>query len=184
MNKSFICIDNFYNDPDEVREFALEQEYQTSGNYPGIRTEPHMTDSMEKIITDAINLGQTYTFGKQYCGSFQYTTSRDRSWVHADGTTEWAGVLYLTPDAPPSSGTGFFKFKEGGYTRYTDNEDMNKYIDKCSQDFTKWEKVTEVSNVYNRLIIYDATQFHMSLDYFGTDKYNGRLFQTFFFSQA
>ena len=50
------------------------------------------------------------------------------------------------------------------------------------QDLTKWEKITEVANVYNRLILYDARQFHMSLDYFGNDMYDGRLFQTFFFS--
>ena len=37
MNKSFICIDDFYEDPDSVRAFALEQDYETSGNYP-IRT--------------------------------------------------------------------------------------------------------------------------------------------------
>ena len=48
MNKSFICIDDFYEDPDSVREFALNQEYETSGNYPGIRTVPHMTDSVEQ----------------------------------------------------------------------------------------------------------------------------------------
>ena len=30
MNKSFICIDDFYEDPDSVREFALEQDYETS----------------------------------------------------------------------------------------------------------------------------------------------------------
>ena len=182
MNKSFICIDNFYNDPDEVRRVALNAEYSTEGNYPGIRTKPMMTDSMEQIIKDAINLNQEYNFGKQYCGSFQYTTAFDRSWIHADGTTEWAGVLYLTPNAPPSSGTGFFKFKEGGYTRYTGDKAMDKYIDSCSQDLTKWEKITEVANVYNRLIIYDATQFHMSSDYFGTNINNARLFQTFFFS--
>ena len=182
MNKSFICIDNFYNDPDEVRRVALNAEYSTEGNYPGIRTKPMMTDSMEQIIKDAINLNQEYNFGKQYCGSFQYTTAFDRSWIHADGTTEWAGVLYLTPNAPPSSGTGFFKFKEGGYTRYTGDKAMDKYIDSCSQDLTKWEKITEVANVYNRLILYDARQFHMSLDYFGNDMYDGRLFQTFFFS--
>ena len=184
MNKSFICIDNFYNDPDEVRRVALNAEYSTEGNYPGIRTKPMMTDSMEQIIKDAINLNQEYNFGKQYCGSFQYTTAFDRSWIHADGTTEWAGVLYLTPNAPPSSGTGFFKFKEGGYTRYTGDKAMDKYIDSCSQDLTKWEKITEVANVYNRLIIYDATQFHMSLDYFGTNINNARLFQTFFFSSV
>ena len=39
-----------------------------------------------------------------------------------------------------------------------------------------------VSNKFNRLILYDASMFHKSLDYFGKDKYNGRLFQVFFFN--
>ena len=182
MKKSFICIDDFYQDPDDVRRVALNAEYSTTGNFPGTRTEPMMTESIEQIITDALNLNTEYDFTIQYCGSFQYTTASDRSWIHADTTTEWAGVLYLTPNAPPSAGTGFFKFKEGGYTRYTGDKEIDTYMDSHSQDLTKWEKVTEVANVYNRLILYDATQFHMSLDYFGSDINNGRLFQTFFFN--
>ena len=38
-----------------------------------------------------------------------------------------------------------------------------------------------IGNVYNRLVIYQGDLFHTSLDYFGTDMHNGRLFQTFFF---
>ena len=30
----------------------------------------------------------------------------DRSWIHTDSWNNWAAVLYLTPDAPESSGTG------------------------------------------------------------------------------
>ena len=34
------CLDNFYKDPDKIREFALSCEYKKpSGNYPGLRTE-------------------------------------------------------------------------------------------------------------------------------------------------
>ena len=59
--------------------------------------------------------------------------------------------------------------------------DKTKF-DRDSQDMTKWHKVDEISNVFNRLILFNANQFHTSLDYFGQNLQDGRLFQTFFFS--
>lgn len=47
---------------------------------------------------------------------------------------------------------------------------------------TKWELVDNLANVYNRLVLYRGDHFHMSMDYFGQDRYDGRLFQTFFFN--
>lgn len=109
----------------------------------------------------------------------------DRSWIHADSTTDWAGVCYLTPDAPLSSGTGLFRHKNTGRSRYdykTEKpEDAQEAWDEC-QDMTKWEMVDRVGNVFNRLILYRADNFHVSLDYFGKDIYDGRLFQVFFFN--
>jgi len=32
------------------------------------------------------------------------------------------------------------------------------------------------------MVIFNSTQYHMSLDYFGSDKNDARLFQVFFFS--
>ena len=55
-------------------------------------------------------------------------------------------------------------------------------IDNSSQDLTRWEQVDKVGNIFNRLILFNAKRFHMSLDYFGNMKENGRLFQVFFFS--
>ena len=34
MDINFFIIDNFYNNVDEVREFALSKEFITEGNYP------------------------------------------------------------------------------------------------------------------------------------------------------
>jgi len=122
-----------------------------------------------------------------YTGSYQYTTSRDRSWIHADQTTKWAGVCYLTPNAPLSSGTGLFKHIPTGLTMAPKNPDgtynieLLNQINKDSQDMTKWELVDRVANVYNRLVLYRGDHFHISLDYFGQDINDGRLFQTFFF---
>ena len=190
MNVNAICVDDFYNDVDEVRKMALGMEFGVRGNYPGQRTEPVFNQGVKDLINGIIRpyAGEITMWESEYTGSFQYTTQRDRSWVHADQTTTWAGVLYLTPDAPLSGGTGLFRHKEtglemapklvdGSYDEATMSE-----IYKDSQDMTKWEMTNFIGNVYNRLIIYRGDIFHTSLDYFGRDMYDGRLFQTFFFN--
>jgi hypothetical protein len=186
-----IVIDDFYIDPYQVREFALSQEFDVRGNYPGQRTISFANDSILEIIQNAIRYagGQVLDWNiSEYTGAFQYTTSWDRSWIHADQTTSWAGVLYLTPNAPLSAGTGLFKHKETGLFAAPRNSDggydvelLNK-INVDAQDMTKWELVDRVANKFNRLVLYRGDLFHMSLDYFGQNKYDGRLFQTFFFN--
>jgi hypothetical protein len=146
-----------------------------------------MKQTIESIVTPFYG-NITYWSEEQYTGAFQYTTSRDRSWIHADQTTKWAGVCYLTPNAPLSAGTGLFRHKATGLTAAprnedgTYNQDLLNIINKDSQDMTKWELVDRLANVYNRLVLYRGDNFHISLDYFGQDKYDGRLFQTFFFN--
>jgi len=189
MNVNAICVDDFYNDVDEVRKMALNMEFGVRGNYPGQRTEPVFNQSVKDIINNIIRpySGEITRWNTDYTGSFQYTTQRDRSWVHADQTTTWAGVIYLTPDAPLTGGTGLFRHKETGLEMAPKLEN-GKYNDaimseiyKDSQDMTKWEMTNFIGNKYNRLIMYRGDIFHTSLDYFGRDKYDGRLFQTFFF---
>lgn len=190
MEISTIIIDNFYVDPFETREFALKQEFSVKGNYPGNRTQSFYNQSVFDVIQNAVfNAGGKITRWDtdQYTGSFQYTTSRDRSWIHADQTTTWAGVCYLTPNAPASAGTGLFRHIPTGLESAPRNPDgsYNKelldrvYLD--SQDMTKWELTDRLANKFNRLVLYRGDFFHMSLDYFGQDINDGRLFQTFFF---
>ena len=190
-----IVIDNFYNNAYETRKYVLTQEFLVRGNYPGQRTisyaNNHLRDIIQKYvepfggkITDfPIPKEDGSDASKIYNGSFQFTTSRDRSWVHIDGFNNWAGVLYLTPNAPLSSGTSFYNFYDGA-TCKRDMEllENKEETDKYSQDMTKWKKVDTVGNVFNRLILFNSNRFHMSMDYFGDSKENGRLFQVFFFS--
>jgi hypothetical protein len=189
MQVQCLIVDDFYSNVDEVRNFALQQDFSVNGNYPGHRTASFITDSAKDLIQDIIRpfAGNVIWWGDDYTGSFQYTTASDRSWIHSDYTTNWAGVLYLTPDAPLSAGTGLFKLKENGLrswknTEHTDEENRNAIHNKYSQDYTKWELVDRIGNVYNRLVLYRGDLFHVSLDYFGDNKENGRLFQLFFFN--
>jgi len=191
MQISSYIIDDFYSDVDSVREFALKQDFSVRGNYPGPRTKSFINESVKETIEDVVKpfYGNVKYWGdEEYTGAYQYTTSRDRSWIHADQTTKWAGVCYLTPNAPLSAGTGLFKHKATGLTM-APRKDDGSYDDellaevyKDAQDMTKWELVDNVANVYNRLILYRGDHFHMSMDYFGQDLYDGRLFQTFFFN--
>ena len=99
----------------------------------------------------------------------------------------WAGVLYLTPNAPSTGGTGLFRHKETGWDRVPRLEDGSydqKGLDRVNADArndSAWEMTAMTAPIYNRLILYKGDMFHTSLKYFGTDKYDGRLFQTFFF---
>ena len=189
MKVQCLIVDDFYSNVDEVRNFALQQDFSVNGNYPGHRTASFITDSAKDLIQDIIRpfAGNVIWWGDDYTGAFQYTTASDRSWIHSDYTTNWAGVLYLTPDAPVSAGTGLFKLKENGLrswknSDHTDEENRNALHNKYSQDYTKWEMVDKIGNVYNRLVLYRGDLFHVSLDYFGDSKENGRLFQLFFFN--
>ena len=89
----------------------------------------------------------------------------------------------MTPNAPLSAGTAFYRFKDGA-TCEEDGKILNNKdeVDRFSQDLTKWEMVDRVGNVFNRLIMYRADNYHVSLDYFGKDMHDGRLFQVFFFN--
>jgi predicted O-methyltransferase YrrM len=190
-----IIIDNFYNNPYETRKYILTQEFLVRGNYPGQRTISYANEHLKSIIQKYVEPfgGKITDFpipkedGSNasgiYNGSFQFTTSRDRSWVHIDGYNNWAGVLYMTPNAPLTAGTSFYVFHDGtSCKRDMDILENKDETDRCSQDLTKWKKVDEVGNVFNRLILFNSNRFHMSMDYFGDSKENGRLFQVFFFS--
>jgi hypothetical protein len=91
MNVNLIVADNFYDDPDQTREFALSQEFSVRGNYPGLRTKSFLNDSHKKVINSLINYagGEVTDWlldenGDGYTGAFQICTSMDRTWIHSD----------------------------------------------------------------------------------------------------
>ena len=188
--RDLIVIDNFYNNPKQVREFALQQDFNVDGNYPGHRTKPFLNQGIVDYISGIIGREADIDVNDEtsYCGAYQYTTAHDRTWIHADGWNEWAGVCYLTPGAPISGGTGLYTHKSTGKyeTPRLENGDVDskllEYINSQASDYTKWELTDMIGNKFNRLVLYKGDYFHASLDYFGKDKFDGRLFQTFFFN--
>ncbi len=173
---SFIVVDNFYKDPDIVRNFALQQEFIFNPlSHKGKRTEQDFHNNIIKRQFEKI-LGVPITkWDYKWNGCFQYCIAEDKLVIHCD-VQKYAGIVYLTPDAPPSSGTSFFRHKRMKNRFYSPNT-----FDKGHYDFTDFDLVDTVGNVYNRLIIFNAQLIHSAGEYFGTNQHNGRLFQIFFF---
>lgn len=177
MDLTLIIVDNFYVNVDAVRNYALGQPFEIKGNFPGARTKPYLPDDLKQAIQHwMMPVGKISNWLEHhgYTGAFQLATAQDRTWIHADYYNKWAGVCYLTPDAPHSGGTALYQHKNSKQYRRTVN-DYEGY------DYTKWDLFDKIGNRYNRLILYRGDLFHASIDYFGDNQHNGRLFQTFFF---
>jgi len=179
MQPNIIVIDDFYSNPDLVRNFALTQEFNVRGNYSGVRTTSFLTEDVKEIIQKIIigHSGKITEWFSQdgFSGSFHLDTASDQRFISTDQLNTWAGVCYLTPNAPLSGGIGIYRHRSTGeYVPTT-----NSYE---SQDITKWELVDNIGNKYNRLVLYRSDKFHANMDYFGSTSHDGRLFQVFYFN--
>jgi hypothetical protein len=178
---SFIVVDNVYQNPDYVRDFALKQEFIEHKLYhKGKRTDsvyrfPGLKELFESKIGVKIKNWEKYGTN----GCFQICIAGDQLVYHYDGQ-EYAGVLFLTPDAPPQTGTSFYRSKYTKKMKMGENE-YDIVFRNGHLDSTDFDLVDTVGNVYNRIVLFDAKLIHSASCYFGTNKDNCRLFQIFFF---
>ena len=182
---SIIVIDNFYKDPYAIRNKVLNNtEFNVKGNYPGFRTDclldwdefSNIKERFENIVGKKIKY-----WPRNYNASFQYVTEDMSSWIHRD-LTEWSAVVYMTPDAPFDAGTNTYSHKQLKIEK--ESEGTSEQIQKLnvdSRNYDNWYMVDSIGNKFNRCILFKGKRSHQSGTYFGTNKENSRLFQTYFF---
>ena len=196
-----ILVDNFYRNPDEVRAVALQQDFVSDNRfYKGKRTAerflwPFLKEEFERLlgrqIVDWLNQPAN--------GCFQITGFNDPLVYHSDAQS-YAAAIYLTPQAPISAGTSFWRDRKWHarrptnhpmeFDRYPDDETRTLANNEIYTDYNilhpdNWELVDKVGPVYNRLAIWDAQMIHSASTYEGlvsdvADK--ARLVQLFFFT--
>lgn len=180
-------VDNFYEDPDQVRQFALSQEFVEGGfgrGFIGRRTEqqflfPGLKEKFEEIMGMKITAWEEHGMN----GRFQNCHSGEPLVYHCD-SQKWGGMLYLSPNAPYQCGTTLYAHKQTRARTYYDNGWDAAWTDvpgECHLDGTHFEPVDVLGNVYNRLVIFDASAIHSASEYYGTVMENSRLWQMFFF---
>jgi hypothetical protein len=177
---SFIVVDNFYKHPYQIRDFALQQNFQEHPKYhKGKRTEtvyrfPNLKSRFENILGCKIKKWEEY--GVNCC--FQSCIAGEQLVYHTD-IQQYAGIIFLTPDAPPETGTTFYRSKNTKNMKV--NGDYNNVFKTGVLDQSQFDVVDVVGNKFNRLVLFDAQMIHAASSYFGNNLYNGRLFQLFFF---
>jgi hypothetical protein len=200
-SRGFLVIDNFYDDPDAVRALALKQHYlEDPAVYTGWRS---TTRLLSEGMLDRFRtwLGAGILRGDHpHTGSFQCAVSSNNICIHADPCS-FAGLLYLTPDAPSECGTSFFRHRTTGAIHGPTEEDAlrrNTTIDMLRTELFRdniyrtgdprlhevWDQMDRVGNLYNRLLLWDGMRLHAASGYFGDSLATGRLVQVFFFFVA
>ena len=191
-----LAIDNFYTDPEAVRKLALGLDFNNSKYHKGKRTElKYIIDGTREKIEQILGKKIFNWSSQPHNGVFQYCTPADPIVYHYD-SQRYAAVVFLTPDAPPESGTSFYRHKRetwlmkdpGEYIGWDSDVQLNEFnariIGNEHDDFldgTKWEEIDRIGNKFNRFAMWDAKLIHSATTYFGKSKENGRLFHMFFF---
>lgn len=200
-------IDDFYPDPDYIRNFALSQEFTPSpnGGWPGKRTKDIMELDVELhqfFIKTIMNVFYPMEF-EYSCDvetSFQLIESRsddqyhpkNRGWIHHDAVV-FGGVVYLTKDPEPDTGTTIYKPKNGHHrhkqiwiqTKSDDYLNQSKlssdeYETIMNDQYSMFNESVSVENVYNRCVLFGGNVIHGAKT-FGTRKgKDARLTQSFF----
>jgi hypothetical protein len=193
-------INNFYEDPLKVREFALAQEFkflheiEDYGNvFPGSRTKDlSIIDQLffQKVCEKFTSIFHNYEHDKMrwsITSAFQSVTSEYESGViHQDSDTVFAGVLFLSPNPGLNSGTSLFKenktFNQEKYQEALKENDLKfKKNKKISYDYHQmFDEILTVQNVFNSLIMYEGQHYHSANNFFGNSKETSRLTQVFF----
>lgn len=195
-----IAVDDFFTDPDEIRRIALAQSYGADRRfYKGLRSDqrflwPGLREELGRLLSAPVTEWLSHSAN----GVFQQTSHNDPLVWHHD-TQSYAAAVYLTPDAPPSGGTSFWRDRTHGCRRRPDHPFERARlgsVDAVSsaqsvvydpfnvEHGDNWELVESVAGLYNRLVIWDASLIHSATtyDHFGPgDPNSARLVQLFFF---
>jgi Family of unknown function (DUF6445) len=175
-------VDNFYDNPIEVRALALQSNYegpprliasqpQLGGsawrsNCP-LEVEREACSKLEKILGIRI---ESNTF------QFRYTlgSSSKRAVCHVD-RSQYTAVMYLTRPEHCQGGTSLFRHIPSN--RY--EAELEEPFDYSNPD--SWEEIYRVEMKFNRMVVYPGRLFHSPTPpFFGDTIENARLSQTMF----
>ena len=206
LNFPAFCVDNFYEDPDAVRAFALENlaDYSVNhgGRYPGKRTKslhelsPQLFDKFNKKLFSLFYDLKKSEVNWRVDTSFQLIapfsedpqSPKNLGWIHVDGAMVFAGIVYLTPDIGTQTGTSIFRLdkpdtldnsnvKYQFYEHGTDDGTYDAAILKHTASFTE---TARFHNIYNRLVGFDGASYHGVNSYHVPKDKEPRLTQVFF----
>jgi hypothetical protein len=198
---SFIVVDDFLDDPEPMRQAALNMTYpDVQGPYPGRNSKERLNlEGLEHEVSRLVGEPLIPMTHNQAHGKCRIAKGDDigTAKVHVDGS-HWSGILYLTKPEHCKGGTEFFRHIPSDSERapYNDHEAMAKYgapnakqwvadvLEKDGTDDSKWEMTLRIPMRYNRLILLRPWLWHTAGESFGDKPENARLVYLMFFASG
>lgn len=198
MPTSFIVVDDFLDNPYQLRDAALGMDYPVvKGTYPGRNSTQRiniegLNEQVSRIVGEPlVPLAQNQAHGR--CRLAQENDT-GTSKVHVDAS-HWSGILYLSLPEHCKGGTEFFRHIPSDSERvpYNDKEAFQRYgaqsskqwiddvISNDTNDDEKWEMTLRIPMRFNRLILLRPWLWHTAGESFGDTPENSRLVYLMFF---
>lgn len=197
-------LDNFFDDPHEIRRVGLElvrNEHDCILNdhhskYPGVRSK--VIDCQYVCKELFLNLQPLFNFDLDLSShtSFHITSSvHELGLIHSD-PWDIAGLIYLNENPEKDSGTVLCSPLDPTVKHpFTDNKFLTEAVSTRDIDvikkFAKYKKQYNkrnykidqvIENKFNRLVMYPGSRHHAPHHYFGNNLFNSRLVLVFWFN--
>lgn len=189
-------VDNFFENPDEVRSAALEDNDFAPAEHKGHRYQgvgPVSRSGFWERVEAAVRFpvlpasydGNDATFFRLGLAGDESTT-----WIHPDTGMDasWAAICYLSEPPSPEYGTAFWHHPRlGGRLPEEARGDARllSELDRVGQDQRYWNPAGIVFQRYNRFVAYPSAKFHSRWPKYpvGNSEEDGRLIRVWFFSK-
>lgn len=172
-----ITFPNFVREAKEFRNLLLSQEFYHFGNHPrggiwnGLRTDSlisvfnydHFLE-LSKMFLAATGQEGLETYQIEMYAEFHSTEEPTEDYIkQISPDFDYAGIVYLTPDAPVSAGIDF----------YMPTKEYNPYDAMAKSNYTTRDSVP---NTFNTLVTFNPKEFIAFPELFGDTVKTGALY--------
>ena len=201
MQTSLMIIDDFLDNPFDLRNAALQQDYphlDIETYFPGRNSVKRMlVDGMDQQIGRLVGEPLQAVIAGHGHGRCRLALEGDQGTknVHIDDS-HWSGILYLSLPEHCRGGTDFFRHKRTDMERapiypedleklgYQDYPEIwDKVLGPDTNDESAWELTMRVPMRFNRLILLRPWLYHTAGPGFGDCLENGRLVYLLFYNK-
>lgn len=197
FHRFLIVRDDFYSDPERVRQIAQAMTYQERDDITGFMTnavyhEPGVRRRLETILGVRISRWDTdpHEGNGIFFGGFSAGKHKEVPGVHSDvPDDDMTIVVYLTPGIPPNFGTSLWQHKKTGLVKAPSRADarrlkttltsLRKRLEDDTRRRDRWIEIDRAGYRYNRMVAYPSAVLHSATAHYGENLSGGRIYQTF-----
>jgi hypothetical protein len=200
MDKKLIVVDDFYENPDDVRALASELEFSVTGHFQGKSSKLNEhCDSLNLTVIDKLSTLLNApiipeTVNTAFKLSLAKDISKSKTGIHTDLVADithyyhfwpsWNLIVYLSQNSEYSDTFKTYRHKKTSaegfdYTGLYQSAPLDDY-----ENITLWDEEISVTAAYNRAILVPSKLYHGpgKLTGFGDSFKNGRLLQLTLFN--